>query len=104
MERLHLQVLAETNLNFYVVFNTVYVNPNGISTNPKNVYWFPQTIVKPGDQVVLYSGFGQNKVEPATDKTKNYFFYWGQPNTLWTNRGDCAVLLELNNWQTSVFE
>lgn len=103
-ERLHLRVLAETNLNFYVVFNAVYTNPNAISNNPKNVYWFPSTIVKPGDQVVLYSGFGQNKSEIAPNGTTNHFFYWGQKNTLWNKYGDCAVLFEVAFWQTSPHE
>ena len=103
-ERLHLQVLVETNLSFYIVFNTMYDNPNAISNTPKNVYWFPSTIVKPGDQVVLYSGFGQNKAERASNGITNHFFYWGQKNTQWNTYGDCAVLLEVNSWQTSPLE
>jgi hypothetical protein len=103
-ERLHLNVLSEVNLNYYVVLSTIYVNPNSISTSPKQTYWFPSTLVKPGDQVILYSGFGTNNSVPAQGGTTNHFFYWGQNNTLWGNHGECAVLLELNTWNTSPLE
>jgi hypothetical protein len=103
-ERLHLNVIAEANLYFYVVFATIYNNPQSISSSPKQTYWFPSTLVKPGEQVMLYSGFGQNRSEPAQGGKTNHFFYWGQKETLWGNYGDCAVLLELNSWQTSPLE
>jgi len=104
-ERIHLRVLAETNLSFFLVFNTFYTNLTAISKNPKDVYWFPSTYVKPGDQVVLYSGFGQNRsVRALLDGTTNHFFYWGQKNTLWNSYGDCAVLFEVESWQTTPLE
>jgi hypothetical protein len=103
-ERLHLKVLVDTDLSFFVVFSTIYNNPSAISNTPQNVYWFPSTAVKAGDQVVLYSGFGQNKAEPASNGSMNHFFYWGQKNTQWNKYGECAVLFEVNSWQTSPIE
>ena len=103
-ERIQLRVLAETNLSFYLVFTTFYTSAKAISNNPKNVYWFPSTYVKPGDQVVLYSGLGQNRSVRAPDGTTNHFFYWGQKNTLWNSYGDCAVLFEVESWQTTPLE
>jgi hypothetical protein len=87
-----------------VVFNTTYTEMKAISNNPRNVYWFPSLYVKPGDLVVLYSGFGRNRSFRAPDGTMNHFFHWGQKNTLWNSFGDCAVLLEIESWQTSPLE
>jgi hypothetical protein len=103
-ERLYLRVFAATDLSFYVVFNTIYTEMKAISNNPRNVYWFPSIYVKPGDQVVLYSGFGQNRSVRAPDGTMNHSFHWGQKDTLWNSYGDCAVLLEIESWQTSPLE
>ncbi len=102
-ERIQLTVLADTNLNYYVVFDTAYNTPNSISRFPKHVFWFPSLAVKAGDQVVLYTGFGQQKSEPALGRT-NHLFYWEQKNTLFNKTGDCAVLLEITSWQTSPYE
>jgi hypothetical protein len=103
-ERLYLRVFDSTDLSFYVVFNTTYTEMKAISNNPKNVYWFPSAYVKPGDMVVLYSGFGQNRSFRVPDGTMNHSFHWGQKNTLWNGFGDCAVLLEIESWQTSPLE
>ena len=51
--------------------------------------------------VVLYAGFGNNHVSPRPDGGTDYFFYWGLKNTLWAPPNSCAVLLEIENWQTS---
>jgi len=105
MERIRLRVLAETNLSFFLVFTTFYTNPTAISNNPRNVYWFPSTFVKPGDQVVLYSGFGQNRSVRTPDGITNHFFYWGQKEyAVETAYGDCAVLFEVESWQTTPLE
>ena len=99
-ERLQLAVVADANLNFYTVFDTVYV-PGGISSFPKNVYWFTNYLVKAGDIVVLYTGPGTFSVVKRPDGGTNHFFYWGRNTTLWNDPNGCAVLLELNTWETS---
>lgn len=105
-ERLHLSVLADTNLIYYAVLDTVYLGGllGGISNLPKHAFWFPSLEVRAGDQVVLYTGPGQPKSEPTLVGITTHFFYWGQPQTLWNKVGDCAVLLEVAAWQTSPFE
>lgn len=103
-ERVHLRVLADTNLSYYVVLDTTYVSPTAISNLLRHAYWFPSQQVKAGDNVVLYSGVGANKSLPNPLGGTNHFFYWGLTQTVWNNTGDCAVLMELSNWQTSRYE
>lgn len=104
MERLHLKVLADTDLLYYVIFDISYITPDSISNIPRHVFWFPPFPVKAGDQVILYTGFGNQKSEPFLIGKHNHFFYWGQNVTLWNKIGDCAVLLEVSSWQTSKYE
>lgn len=106
-ERIIFQVLQETNLYNYVVYRTSYSDinaPNAIITGSQISYWFPPAIVRPGDQVILYSGFGQNVAEPTSNNTTNFSYYWEQKSPLWSETKNCAVLFELNGWETSPFE
>ena len=101
-ERLHLSVLADTNLVYYAVFDTKYA-PAGLQVFqiPKHTYWFSSHAVKAGDNVVLYTGPGVPIVQKRPDGGTNHFFYWGMERTLWNQPGDCAVVVELNAWEAS---
>jgi hypothetical protein len=99
-ERLQITVLANTSLNYYVVFDTVYIG-NTVSAAPKHVLWFNEYWVKAGDIVVLYTSPGKFSAEKRPDGGTNHFLYWGHQNTLWNHPDGCAVLLEINTWETS---
>jgi hypothetical protein len=101
-ERLHLSVLAPANLVNYAVFDTVRIG-NGLTIVPipKNTFWFTDCEVRPGDQVVLYTRPGVPTKERRTDGHTNHFFFWNKPNTLWQDPNGCAVLIEINQWETS---
>jgi hypothetical protein len=103
-ERLSLRVLNETDLSFYVIIDTVYLSENSISSSQKHAYWFNPKKVKTGDYIVLYTGNGTPSESKNADGTTNYFLYWGLNNTIWNNKGDCAVVMEINTWKTSPFE
>jgi len=100
-ERLHISVLAQSNLNFYAVFDTVRVEQNSIVSTPRMTYWFPTVLVNPGDAVFLFTGPGKNSTERRRDGGTNHYFYWAQPKTIWDNPSSCAVLLEIVDWETS---
>jgi hypothetical protein len=100
-ERLHLNVLAPTNLSSYVVLNTMKISPTMVSTAPTHFHWWGSYGVNAGDSVILYTGFGNHVVNVRPDGGKNHFFYWGLPNTIWADRNSCAVVFELANWETS---
>ena len=102
-ERLHLSVLANTNLTSYAVFDTSYIGQD-IVVIPKRAYWFTDYLVKAGDHVIVYTCDGTNSTGKRKDGFTNHFFYWGLNQPLWGKSGACAVLLEISDWETSPFE
>ncbi len=102
-ERLVLKVFLNFNLSYCVILNSTYVSPAALSTYPKGSFWFPPKDVNAGDLVVVYSGSGVNSEVKNQDGSTSHFFYWGSPNTLWNQSDDCAVVLELNAWQTTKY-
>lgn len=103
-ERLWVRVLADTNLHFYIVFDTVYLSPSGISSSQKHAFWFPSKSVKAGDNIILCTGSGVQSQAPNANGGTDHFFYWGLSNTIWNKIGDCAVLFEVNTWVTTKYE
>ena len=63
-EYLHLRVLVDTNLLYYLVLDTTYLSPAAISNQKRHSFWFPETLVKAGDNVFLYTGPGVNRSTP----------------------------------------
>src|SRR2546430_16625834 len=104
LERLYLRVLADTNLVNYAVLATTYLNPSSISNQPRHTYWFAPQPVRAGDNVILYSGSGIQQSAITPSGSSNHFYYWNLPKTAWGQTGECAVLFELNEWQTSKYE
>lgn len=100
-ERLHLSALTNVNLNYYVVFDTVYVGENAIVTIPKRAYWFTNYEVRAGDHVILYTKRGEQSRQVRPDGYTDHFFFWGLDRTIWRDPESCAVLLEVSNWETS---
>lgn len=102
-ERLWLKVLANTSLKYFIVFDTTYTSENAISNIQRHAYWFKPKDVKAGDYVVLYTKQGVPSDQQNNDGSTTHFLYWGLERTVWNGRGDCAVLFEVNSWQTSKF-
>jgi hypothetical protein len=100
-ERLHLSVLVYTDLSFFMVVDTVATGVNSISSTPKHSYWFAPAKVKPGDNVVLYTGPGTDSQTRRADGGTDYFFFWNLPNTIWHTPAARAVLFEVLSWETS---
>jgi len=102
-ERLWIKVLASTDLNYYLVFDSEHLSPVGISTDPKHIFWFPKVRVNPGDNIILMTAPGVNSTKVSLGITNRYF-YWGLKNTIWDDRKSCAVLIEINTWETTRFQ
>jgi hypothetical protein len=100
-ERLHMSVLADANLTNYAVIDTARVESTKIAAGSRRVYWFFDKKVRAGDSVILFSGPGTNISQPRADGANNHFYYWGFKETIWGDPLSCAVLLELNSWETS---
>jgi hypothetical protein len=100
-ERLWMKVLANTNLMYFIVFDTTYTSENAISNLQRHAYWFKPKEVKAGDYVILYTRTGIPNEQLNADGSTNHFLFWGLEKTIWNNKGDCAVLFQVNSWQTS---
>lgn len=100
-ERLHLQVLADTQLCYYAIFDTVILPEGKVFARPKNTYWFTEIAVKAGDHVILFTGPGLNAPNKRTDGFTDHVFHWGQKNTLWAASDACAVIISIREWDTA---
>lgn len=100
-ERLWLKALVDTSLEYFIVFDTTYTSETTISNLQRHAYWFRSKKVNAGDSIVLYTKSGTPSEVDNQDGTKTHFLYWGLQNTIWNKKEDCAVLFEVNTWQTS---
>src|SRR5512139_4111797 len=82
-ERLHLSVLQDTNLSYFVVLLSAYGSPNNVTNGALPAFWFSETSVRAGDQVILHSGSGTYSSRVEHNGSTVHFFYWGQPKTVW---------------------
>lgn len=103
-ERIHLRVLAPTDLQYYVLSDTTYSSANAISNKLRHTFWFPPHPVRAGDNVVLITGTGIPVQRANSAGGTDHFFYWNLQQTVWNNNGDCAVLFEIDSWTTSRYE
>ena len=103
-ERIHLRVVANTDLKYFVILHTMYTSPQAISSAAKHTFWFPPTPVTAGDEVILFTGSGTGRVEAGSTGGMRHIYYWGLPNVFFGTTGECAVVFELNTWQSSPYE
>lgn len=99
-ERLWLKVLNDTNLSYYIIFDTTYTSETTISNVQRHAHWFKPRKVKAGDSIVLYTKKGYTSTNLNKDGSITHFIYWGLNKTIWNKDGDCAVLFEVNTWMT----
>lgn len=100
-ERLYLKVNMNTNLLYYLVCDSILVALERVSNLPRYSFWFPKKEVNAGDSVILYTKSGTDLSKSNPDGTSTHFFYWGLEKTIWNTPDDCAILFEINSWQTS---
>jgi hypothetical protein len=104
-ERVHLSVVADGDLSYFVVLKTLLAAPeyNRVFGGTAAAYWFPTTPVKAGDQVILASGTGKNSKRQEPSGASTHFFFWGMPNTLWNTTADNVVVIQAAEWVASRF-
>lgn len=103
-ERLWLRVISDTDLSYFIVFDTTYTSENSISNKQRHAYWFKPRTVKAGDYVILYTTEGKPSTSQNNDGSTNHFLFWGLDKTIWNKKEDCAVFFEVNSWRTSKYE
>jgi hypothetical protein len=99
-EYVSLRVTADANLEYYLLTDTTYTDDTHISNKLRHLYWFSKTAVKKGDFIWLYTGKGTNTNRGNDTQTTTHIFYWNLAEPVWNDDGDCAVLFEVNTWNS----
>lgn len=104
-ERVVFKVLKNINAHFFIVLHTRHLPSLGkIDTNALNMYWFLSCELKQNDLVVLYTKYGQYSTKENGDGSQSHFFYWGKDKPLFITTEDCAVVIEVLSWATTMYE
>jgi len=96
-EYILIEVLRDTNLHNYILFDSTYDEFHSKSNELRQTYWFPYCEVREGDYVYLYSGMGENRksYDNALDYTE-YMFYWGRSSAIWEKGSETAYIFRIN--------
>jgi hypothetical protein len=100
-ERVHLSVEQKCDLQYYQVADTTYTTPNTISNRVRHVHWFKPREVDAGDQLLLYTGVGDDTKQKMANGRYLHVLYWNLHKPIWNDTGDAAVLFELSSWKTT---
>lgn len=103
-EFLFLKAIFDVNLSFYMIHKSIYLTSTSISRNAESVFWFEEKQIKSGDYIAIYSCEGKSNEIKTNDGKIIHTYYWGSSKALWNNKNDCAVIFEINGWNTSKFE
>src|SRR5580658_4724291 len=76
-ERVHVEVIRECDLGYFILMATVEMSPNRIYAGLRPAFWFSPQLVRPGDNIIVYTKEGTPSTELRLDGHTNYFYYWG---------------------------
>jgi len=62
-------------------------------------YWLPNSKVKTGDLVVLYTKVGKSKTKD-TAENKTHFVYWGKDEAIWGSPQFGAAVGLFTDWKS----
>jgi hypothetical protein len=97
-ERIILLADGQTDIGNNAVFRTTIADDQ-ITSDVKNVFWFPNRIIEAGDLVILYSKSGtEREKRNPTRGNKSHFFYWNLGEPCWHTGVYGAVLIEMALW------
>lgn len=97
-ERVVLYVLADCNLNDYLMFDSTYDEEGNISNKHRHMFVFPDQNVKKGDFVWIYSKDGNAYKRGNNSNTTTYILYWGLNCHVWNNDGDTVHLIHYDGY------
>ena len=99
-ERLHFKVLSDIDLSHYAILDSSYTEPTRILAGQRPCYWFSPKKITAGNHVVVYSGTGKPSDEDRGNGITFHFLFRGSPTPLYSSPDACAVMLEIENWNT----
>ncbi len=96
-EYILIEVLRDTNLHNYILFDSTYDEFHSISNEFQHTYWFPYCEVREGDYIYLHSGKGENRkaYDNALDYTE-YHFNWGRNEPAWNKGSETVYIFRVN--------
>lgn len=97
-ERVVLYVLADCNLNDYLLFDSTYDEEGKISNKHRHLFVFPDQQVKKGDYIRIYTKEGNNHTHKNNSNTTTYNLYWGLNCHIWNNDGDTVHLIHYDGY------
>jgi NAD+--asparagine ADP-ribosyltransferase len=95
-ERIVLYANEDCDIGNYMIFDTYSIG-EGISTKIRHTYWFPDKKIKKGDKIIIYTKKGKNSSKENSLST-SHFFYWGIDRAIWIKEEECAVLMEISEY------
>jgi hypothetical protein len=98
-EYVSLQVLEDCDIGHYVIADSTYFDNGKISNKVRHTYWFPDKQVKKDDIVTLWTKPGTNTTGTSKSGKPLHRFFWDLKEAVWNDEGDCAVLLEISDWE-----
>lgn len=96
-ERVVLQALADDNIGYYLLVRSL-CQDGLVTTGVTHTFWFPDTEVRAGDFVVVYTKAGIERHKPSEGGATSHFFYWHQAAPLWRTNDHAAVVLHAPEW------
>lgn len=98
-ERIVLKILANDNIGHYAIFRSgINSSGTGITNKVYSTYWFPDSQVRAGDLVVLYTKSGIATNTSNSDGTTTRFYYWGFTSPVWNNGNYMVTLVTTPAW------
>jgi hypothetical protein len=96
-ERLILEATSNIDLGLFIILRNG-ISKNSVTTSVKDVYWFPDLLIKAGEKVVIYTKKGKIKEKVLDSGKKTYFFYWGKDESIWSKQDTALVIMESSDW------
>lgn len=96
-ERLVLKVIRDCDIGEFAIFKAA-ARDRIVTSDVRNVFWFPDKRVVAGDLVVLYTKAGTPSDKALQDGRTAYFFYLAAGGTIWNEDDAAAVVLHVSEW------
>lgn len=98
-ELVTLTVNADCDAGIHILTDTTYTGEGKVSSLLRHMFWLPDKQVKKGDFIQVYTKAGTNTSHSNKANTTTHVFFWGLKTAVWNNTKDCAVLIEIAEWQ-----
>lgn len=95
MEHVLLRAGAACSIGTYLLANGGAGEDSEDTDRDRQSYWFPNTELKAGEFVSLWTKSGKNAVGEMDDGTPIYRFYWNLAKPVWSDSGINVLLFDL---------